>query len=420
MQKEDQNSDAAFEGLYSYKGNVIQMGLMDIEFYNNPIGIPAFHALTNTDGDSKEKQKAYKNLVCTKHIPHISRIDYVGDINSNNHHYNVDSQNGIITVQYAPIQPDIKDKKVIEDYLEDRFGQYKDFIKEYLAVYSHTNYRKLPTLVLKGPRGNGKSTFADMVGSIYEPLSTDWSGIESDFTYEVEKKFLIVEENTTSDKKQYETLKKYTGRAYSTVKKKFRDPYKVLNNMAIVVISNEPIPLFVESSEAPKDEKNNQFFVWEFPEVKGELNNNKLSELQSRLGHYIRTELKEVFEKIKLESKYRYSINVPITDYEKALFEDNISDIELEANELVNSLCSYKKANDDSNNFFPLLDKGWLPSEFVKNRFQRNHHEIIKQLKKQCLLEGGAIAKWNGIRKPSSYKMTKKLIGLFTKGQKEL
>ena len=102
------------------------------------------------------------------------------------------------------------------------------------------------------------------------------------------------------------------------------------------------------------------------------------------------------------------------------LFEDNISHIELEANELVDDLCSYKKSNDDQNSFFPVLEKGWLPSEFVKARFPRNHHDIINELKKQKLLEGLAIPKWNGAKKMSSYKMTKKFIDLFTEGQKEL
>lgn len=420
MQKDNIVFDGVMEHLYSYKRDVIQMGIVNSEFYTNPIGIPAFHALTSTDVDRKTKQKVYSKLVRTKHIPHISRIDYIGDIEAIENYYEVDFSNGIITVHYSPIECDQKDNKFIEVYLEERFGEYKEFIKEYLAVYSHTNYQKLPTLVLKGPRGNGKSTFAELVGSIYEPLATDWTGIVGDFSYEVEKKFLIVEENTTSNEGQYTILKKYMGQTHSIVKKKFKDPYKVLNNMAIVLLSNKDIPMYVDKSELPTTEYNNQFFVWEFPELGENLDNQMLDKLKARLGHYIKTKLKAVFSNLEMSSNNRYTINVPITEYERALFDDNTPDIELDAQELVEDLLDYKEANDHSNNFYPILNKGWLPSEFVKTRFTRNYKEVIKQLKKQCFLEGKADRKWNGFVKLSSYQMTKKFIDLFNESQKEL
>lgn len=420
MQKDNIVFDGVMEHLYSYKRDVIQMGIVNSEFYTNPIGIPAFHALTSTDVDRKTKQKVYSKLVRTKHIPHISRIDYIGDIEAIENYYEVDFSNGIITVHYSPIECDQKDNKFIEVYLEERFGEYKEFIKEYLAVYSHTNYQKLPTLVLKGPRGNGKSTFAELIGSIYEPLATDWTGIVGDFSYEVEKKFLIVEENTTSNEGQYTILKKYMGQTHSIVKKKFKDPYKVLNNMAIVLLSNKDIPMYVDKSELPTTEYNNQFFVWEFPELGENLDNQMLDKLKARLGHYIKTKLKAVFSNLEMSSNNRYTISVPITEYEKALFDDNTPDIELDAQELVEELLDYKEANDHSNNFYPILNKGWLPSEFVKTRFNRNYKEVIKQLKKQCFLEGKADRKWNGFVKLSSYQMTKKFIDLFNESQKEL
>ncbi len=420
MQEDNNASDEVMEHLYSYKRDVIEMGIMNSEFYTNPISIPAFHALTKTDVDRKTKQKAYSKLVQKKRLSHISRIDYIGDVEAENNYYMVDYTSGIITVRFSPISIDIEDNDFIEDYLENRFGEYKKFIKEYLSVYSHTNYQKLPTLVLKGPRGNGKSTFADLVGSIYEPLSTDWTGMMGDFSYEVEKKFLIVEENTTSNEGQYTILKQYMGATHSTVKKKFKDPYKVLNNMAIVLLSNKDIPMYVEKSELPTTEYNNQFFVWEFPEVGENLDNQMLDKLKARIGHYIKTELKKVISGLEMSSNNRYTISVPITEHEIALFDDNARKIELEANELIDKLLNYREANDHGNNFFPLLNKGWLPSEFVKARFGRNYLEVIKELKKQCLLEGKADRKWNGFVRLSSYQMTKKFIDLFNEAQKEL
>jgi phage/plasmid-associated DNA primase len=62
---------------------------------------------------------------------------------------------------------------LIEEYLDERFGQYKDFIKQWLAVFCYTNYKKLPHLILKGKRGTGKSTFSDIVSDIFPGLSTE-------------------------------------------------------------------------------------------------------------------------------------------------------------------------------------------------------------------------------------------------------
>ena len=63
-----------------------------------------------------------------------------------------------------------KDNDFIEEYLDDRFGTHKTFIKEWLAVYCYTNYQKLPTLILTGYCGSGKTTFAEIIADILSPL----------------------------------------------------------------------------------------------------------------------------------------------------------------------------------------------------------------------------------------------------------
>lgn len=420
MQKDNVDLEESLDEYWSFRDKYYQAGFTEDEFYFNPLGDKKFLLRTNTYGNTNEKNTALAYLAQKKHIAHISRVDYLGNILAEENYFNISTSRGVIEVHYAPKKVEINDNDFIENYLKSRFGEYLTFIKEYLAVFTYTNHEKLPTLVLKGPRGNSKSTFAEFVGSIYQPLTTDWSGTEGMFSYEMEKKFLIVEENAHSDERQYKSLKKYMGQTYVPINKKFKDPFKAKNNMNIIILSNKDIPMYVEKSECPTNSKNNQFYVWEFPPLDGEMDNEILAKLQARLGHYIRTELKRVFDGLKERSKYRYSINVPITEYEKALFDDNISDEELDSIELLNSLYNYKKANDDSNQFFPLLEKGWLPSEFVKSRFNRNYQEVIKELKKQKLLEGNADRRWNGHTKLSSYKMTTKLIDLFTEGQKQL
>ena len=66
------------------------------------------------------------------------------------------------------------------------------------------------------------------------------------------------------------------------------------------------------------------------------------------------------------------------------------------------------------------IKDGFLPSNFVQSRFQRNHLDIIKELQKQKLLEPYAKSKMYNGKKMSCYKMTKKFIDLFNESQEEL
>ena len=81
------------------------------------------------------------------------------------------------------------------------------------------------------------------------------------------------------------------------VNKKFQDPYEVKNNMNIILLANDNIPLYVNREEMPTDERNNQFFVYELPEVnKGKRRADMQKMLVDRLGYYLRTELNDVFD----------------------------------------------------------------------------------------------------------------------------
>ena len=101
----------------------------------------------------------------------------------------------------------------------------------------------------------------------------------------------------------------------------------VRNNLNIMLLSNNAIPIYVEKSELPDDESNNQFFVWKFPEIIGKRDGNFLNKLKARLGHYIRTELLTVYNRID-KNYSRYAIPTPITDYETELFNANVTNVE--------------------------------------------------------------------------------------------
>lgn len=408
MEKQVTDNPDSFESYWSYGTDVWEMGIKGDDFYIERIGRPKFHILTDTI--SKEKRDpAFGRLVRRKHISHLTRIDYLGDINAQEHYYQVNPESGIIEVHYSAIPVKDQDNTFVEDYFADRFGQHKGFIKQWLAVFCYSNYLKVPTLILKGPRGNGKSTFAEIIGEIFRPLTFEWHGHEQDFTYEVEKKLLIVEENETSTMSQYKTLKKYSGQKYAQVKKKFKDPYSVRNNMSMVMLTNENIPLYVSREEEPTDDRNNQFFVYEFPPISGALDNQIQQKLVDRLGHYVRTELKTVWGSLDT-SGYRYSISVPITDEEMALFQDNVTDLEADADKYLQKMVLYKMEKNSAYEEF--LNAGYVPTQFFKDFdiSPKNYNRVIKNLKKRRYLKGEAVRIQHDKDRHYCYQMTEKLI----------
>ncbi len=379
---------------WSYGTDVLEIGIIDSKFYmeNNPIHKVYVRAGAFTP---EEKQKTYDHLVTAKHIPHIARVNYVGDIAIDESYYHYNPEKAEINVHYAPIAELTKDNQFVEDYLERLFGKYKQFVKEWLAVYCYTNYTKLPFLVLTGKRGSGKNTFAEVVAEIYPTLSTMWHGKEKDFNPEVEMKLLIADETVSQDPQQYKTLKKYSGQKEMQVNHKYLKPYKMRNNMNVIILSNANTPISVERDEKPVSEENNQFFVYEFKPLAGPIDTEMPTKLAERLGHYIRTELKDVFGQLRSNGN-RYSIKTPITPEEEALFENNVSDVEFVTDAYIRKMADwYEGQNEPVFNGF--VDKGYLQNIFfvhnvidprvskknvVKNLVDRGYLQSVKLQRK--------------------------------------
>lgn len=375
------------QNFYYLGKDIYELGLAEDKFFLTKNSEKNF--FYTIGAEKKEDQaKALKNLIKNRRLRTLTRVDYVGNPEADVSYYSVNASDGIVTVNIAAIKPDVIDNNFIEDYLDMTFGSYKNFIKQYLAMYVYTNYTQLPTLVLYGPRGSSKTTFAGMAADIYPNLYMDWTGEPGSFTQECEKKLLVIEENLIDEKSQYKILKKYTGQEELLVNKKYQPEYMVRNNVNIILISNEMIPLYVEKTELPSDITNNQFFVWEFQKLNSLPDGTFRNKIKERLGHYIRTELKAVFNGIS-KNYTRYGIPVPITTYETELFENNTTNIETQADLVL------EKIENRENKFLPdeeayiVYREGYLPvalvEEYAKGAIHPN--TIIKNLKKRNKIE---------------------------------
>ena len=363
--------------------DVYEFGIAEDKFFLNKNSEKNFCYTIGADFDD-EQEIAIKGLIKNKRLRTLTRVDYVGNPDADESYYSVNYDAGIVTVNIAAIKSDVIDNKFIENYLDTTFGKYKDFVKQYLAMYTYTNYIQLPTLVLYGPRGSSKTTFAGMVSDIYPTLYMDWTGEAGSFTNECEKKLLIIEENMIDEKSQYKTLKKYTGQEELLVNKKYQPEYMVRNNVNIILISNEMIPLYVEKTEMPTDPTNNQFFVWEFQKLNSLPDGTFRNKIKERLGHYIRTELKTAYNGIN-KNYTRYGIKVPITTYETELFENNTTNIEAQADLVLEKIENRENSFSPNEGTYELFRQGYLPVALVEEYATGVIHPntIIKNLKKR-------------------------------------
>lgn len=279
-----------------------------------------------------------------------------------------------------------KDSGLISNWLDETFGGYSTFIKEWIAMYTYTNHQHLPVLILTGPRGVGKSLFAEMVGAIYKQLWDPYDA-RSNFTEHNGAKLATIDEaDEIENVKLYDIIKQIGGSEMLSVNEKYGRKFKVKNNLNLIIMSNKRIPLYLKSSEKPTSAENNQFFVYEFPKLKGKIDNSLKYKIEQELGSWLRGEIRDIYNKLESRApvdaaRYRYGIAVPITTDEERLFENTMTEVEVMINE-----------------FIARLETGYIVSDDLKTlayENNKNFHEV-----KRKMVEMGIIRSVNTEKNP--------------------
>jgi hypothetical protein len=341
---------------------------------------------------SREKLPAVKEYMLTsKFIPSFTNKKELSDISITNHSYRLVNESAW-EIRHPALPADVADNQFIDGWLEKTFGQHKEFVKQWLSVYCYTNYLRLPILLLSGPKGSGKSLFGDVVSSIFPYLSSTWKAADSEFTEWATAKLLIADETLhRRDPRQYQLLKQLSGQEFVRRNEKYEKAHDVRNNLSVIILSNDPLMVFVEREELPIEESNNPFFVYHMKQSfsETERDNTMKEKLVRRLGVYIRSELKNVYGSLGDRSRFRFQIPTPLTPEQTKLYELNQTSIEscvVRFKERIVDHCLLRETDP----YRPYVAEGYIPSDLF-TCFETGSHtpdDVIRWMAKHGLIKG--------------------------------
>lgn len=281
-------------------------------------------------------------------------VNYMSDAFAETLSYELQNKTWELNIKMPPIPIVKKDNAYIDEWLAAMFGNYADFIKDWMALFCYTNYKPMPTIVLNGVRGSGKTTFGELIKDIFPNMGAKWDATDENFTEFFQKKLLLVEENPETDKRdQYVNIKKVSGSDMLNVNLKYGAKFEVKNNAKIIILSNAARPLAVISNEKPTFESDNQFFMLTLTERPKNLNSSIKVDLRERIGYYVRTELRTRFLKWQasgVETKNRYSMPCPITPDMLYVYESSKTAIDEECEDIHEILKNGRATKDGMGN----------------------------------------------------------------------
>ncbi|MCA0390083.1 MAG: DUF5906 domain-containing protein [Bacteroidetes bacterium] len=404
------NVELATEPYYVLGKAVYEVSVEDHKIWVTEVRDKIFFIRAKVANNKDLEDKFFAHIVNNKFISTSFKVEYLHSAEWEKEEFEREGNTLRLKIPAIPVQT--QDNQFIENVLDEWFGNYKDFIKEWWASYCYTNFVKLPTLLLTGKRSTGKNTFVEMVMKSFPNSVATPIDLDARFNPYVERKLIFLDEHLESGVKQYKLLKQLSGSDFLQMEKKFADPVQVRNNLNVIIASNDSTPIWLKRNEVPADEIRNQFFAWEFPTLPSNKMDAQLKEkLEERIGHYIRTELLEVFNSIKGNMKnFRYAIPVPITDPLKEMYNRSVSPNEEAADEFIeeweNSLIGFKKevrpseikkwCKDNSVNSTWLIkelkERKWMSSELQQKRDhgkQYRSYEILDPVNNKLNNQGG-------------------------------
>ena len=240
------------------------------------------------------------------------------------------------------------DPEYIKNILDEVFLNNKqaltfiyDFIYQYVTEYRSS---ARATIILKGGRGMGKNVFVDILASFFGGDSVrkmDNSRFNSE---RLNAKVILKDESEESKegKNNFKDLEKMakesSGSEYQEIELKGKDKILEKTTYYLIILSNNDTVMTI--SEAPKDEKNNQFFVWDFEDNTEPLSSRiakKFPDMEFYQGSGLLKKNARAFldkyifwnaeiidspaERVPYYKNCRYGIPVPITSAELELVE---------------------------------------------------------------------------------------------------
>jgi hypothetical protein len=258
-------------------------------------------------------------------------------------------QNKIDVFVPTQLQSKIQDNSIWEIYLSDRFGDYKQFAKQWISAFcyfseyrykNHTKNKRLPIMILVGNRSVGKTSFIELLSKIFG--ENNYAKISKEvfaqrFDNWKSNKLVHLNESSKLNCDQYEKLKLTMGSELIEVEKKGKDRIHAKNNISMIIDSNKKNPIYTVLAELPVDTTENQFFVTEFKELQSK-NDKQLQLLKDSFYNYIDTELRSVFELEVLPNmdNVTWTIDTPITKEETQMFLINKTNQDYYVEEIVN------------------------------------------------------------------------------------